>query len=115
ADRKILVERSGHETAAREGPVERQGADMILLRPGGAAVEYEIAASEAGARTIVIEQFAYGPEAEVVLGGRALVDGVEVGKFAPFHASGRDEVRQDTFSVDLATGRHRLRLEGSAA
>jgi len=44
---RILVECSGAETAAREGPVERQGADMLLLRPGGAAVEYEITGSSA--------------------------------------------------------------------
>ncbi len=114
---RTLVERSGIDTVLREGPVERQGADTALLRPGGAAVEYEIGTSgrggEAGALRLVIEQIALGSEPGVVLGGRALVDGVEIGALEPFHASGSDEVRTHEFALADRPAARRLRLESS--
>ena len=116
ATSRTLVECSGIETVLREGPVERQGADTALLRPGGAAVEYEIGTSrstERGATVLVIEQVAYGSEPSVVLGGRALVDGVAIGTLEAFHAEGRDVVRTHEFPLEDRPGPRRLRLESS--
>jgi len=112
---RTLVERTGPETAAREGPVEDQGSDMVLLRPGGAAVEYEIAASPkaTGPLTLVVEQFAYGFEPKVELGGRALVDSQEIGTLERFRASGKDEIRVVEFPLGDSGRPRRLRLESS--
>jgi len=110
---------AGHQVDSREGPIEKQGADMLLLRPGDAAVEYDISRiarrSDGREWRVVVEQFAFGTESRLELGGRVLVDDVEIGTFETFHARGRDEVRVQEFIVTLPSNARRLRLESSPA
>jgi glycosyltransferase involved in cell wall biosynthesis len=106
-----LVEHRGIDSIAREGKVEVQGADMLLLRPGGAAAEYDIEGSGGGARVIEVEQLALAVEGHVRLGGRVLVDGREVGRLPAFSAEDRDELRRQRIEVDLHADARRLRFE----
>jgi hypothetical protein len=117
APARILFERKGQEFDTCEGPVEKQGDDFLLLRPGGAAAEFDLRTvlRKTGplSATIVVEQFAYGQETGLDLGGRLLLDGVEIGVLETFRASGRDEVRSQEFEVELPPAARRLRLESS--
>ena len=45
------------------------------------------------------------------MGGRVLVDGVEVGNLEPFSASSADELREVCLEIDLPQGAERLRIE----
>jgi len=114
---QTLFERRGHEYDTREGPVERQGEDLLLLRPGGAAAEFDLRRVPRKDGTLraklVVEQFAYGAEPTIDLGGRLLLDGVPIGELESFRASGRDEARVQEFDLELARGARRLRFESS--
>jgi glycosyltransferase involved in cell wall biosynthesis len=109
-----LVEHRGIDAVAREGRVDVQGGDMLLLRPGGAAAEYDIEGSGGGARVIEVEQLALGVEGHVHLGGRVLVDGREIGRLPTFSAEGGDELRRQRLEVDLHADAKRLRFESDA-
>jgi glycosyltransferase involved in cell wall biosynthesis len=107
---RTLVDRPGWPATAHGGPVEQQGADLALLRPGGAWVEYEMQGIGPGRFAIRIDVQAFAAEGSVPLGGGAFIDGVQVGVLVPFAAGGRDEIRQFTFEVDLLVPARRLRL-----
>jgi glycosyltransferase involved in cell wall biosynthesis len=109
-----VLERAGFAADRRLGPVERQGADLALLRPGGAALEFDLPVRRAGAHRVRIEVLALGGESAVELGGRVLVDGHELGRLAPFRAAAQDELRAFEFAAELAPGA-RLRLESALA
>jgi glycosyltransferase involved in cell wall biosynthesis len=106
-----LVAHRGIDATARHGPVEVQGADMLLLRPDGAAVEYDIEGAGGGARVICVEQFVVGAESSVRLGGRVLVDDVEIGRIPITSARGKDEVVRHGLEVELDLRAKTLRLE----
>jgi hypothetical protein len=106
-----LVVHRGIDAIQREGAIDAQGADMLLLRPGGAAVEYDIEGSGGGARVLRVEQLALGSEPGVRLGGRVFVDGREIGRLAVFSARGKDEVVRQELAVELDAQAKRLRLE----
>ena len=109
---RLLLDLAAHEAVRRSGPVEQQGARYLLLRPGGAAVEYDLVAAGRGVREVELELFALGAEPGVELGGRVLVDGAEVHRIELFRAEGADRVRVETFGVELA-GRSTLRIENA--
>jgi len=95
-----------HETC------EEQGADWLLLRPGGGAVEYELTGCGGGRRELVLSVALLAAEEESVeMGGRVLVDGVEMGTLEPFCAAGADEIREICLEVDLSQDARRLRIE----
>lgn len=106
-----LVVHRGIDAAERLGPVDVQGADMLLLRPNGSAVEYDIEGSGGGMRLIRVEQLALGSEARVALGGRVFVDGLEVGRLSLTSSKGKDEVLRQEIVVELDASAKRLRLE----
>lgn len=108
---KLLLEKKAIEATHRVGPVEQQGADMLLLRPGGAAIEFDVSLVGAGLREFEVTLFALGAEGRVTLGGRVLVDGVEVGRIAPFASKGRDEHVVLRFERELGVAPRILRLE----
>ena len=108
---RLLIDLSGVDTARRDGAVEPQGADMLLVRPGGGAVEYDVSAAAGGPRILRVEQLALAVEPKVLLGGRVLVDGREAGRLEPFAAKGRDERRTDEVALDLPAGAARVRIE----
>lgn len=93
----------GHETAHREGPCEQQGADYLLMRPGGAMAEYDVG-TIAGAATLTVEIFALGAEPHTEHGGRVLVGDHEVAALPLFRADGEDELRAFEFPLELAEG-----------
>ena len=111
ADRggRPLLEASGAQARA-QGETTPQGTDWLLLRPGSAA-EYPLAGLPAGALVLELEQFALAAERDITLGGRALIDGVEVGLFAPAGAVERDRAVRQIVECDLPQGARVLRLE----
>ncbi|MCC6407220.1 MAG: glycosyltransferase [Planctomycetes bacterium] len=108
---RLLLEKKAIETSARSGPVEQQGADMLLLRPGGAAIEFDVSLVGAGKREFELELFLLGGEARVQLGGRLLLDGHELGRIAPFGTKGKDETVVVRFERELASPPRVLRIE----
>ncbi len=108
---RLLLDLEGLETSQRRGPVEQQGADMLLLRPGGAEVDYDLTLAGSGPRAVRIEIFAVGGEDAVELGGRFHVGERRVAKLAPFRAGPEDEVRAVEFEADLGPGADTLRID----
>lgn len=110
-----LAVHRGIDAEKREGAVDAQGADMLLVRPNGAAVEYDIDGAGGGARVIRVEQFSLGVERGMRLGGRVLVDGREVGRVPLSSAGGKDEIIRHDIAVDLDASSKRLRFESLGA
>ena len=106
---RILLEARGIDAVAREGPVEQQGAEMLLLRPGG-AVEYDLELAGGGPRRIEIGVWSLASEPTLELGGRVLVDGVEIGGIELACGGREDRLRSHAFSAELRSPR-RLRVE----
>ena len=101
-----------NQAAGRSGTTEPQGAQLLLLRPGpGTAAEYDLAGCGGGVREIVVRGLALGGERELVLGGRVLVDGEEIGELPDRRGGGLDEVSEDRFLVSLPARARRLRVE----
>ncbi|TDJ76027.1 MAG: glycosyltransferase [Planctomycetota bacterium] len=107
----LLLDYEGRDASQREGPVEEQGSDMLLLRPGGAAVEYDLAAAAGIEVDVGIEIFALAAEPETEHGGRVLVDGREIGRLPLLRAHGADELHKVVIATELPAGSRRLRLE----
>lgn len=107
---RVVCERRGIEAAAKAGPVEPQGADLLLVRPGG-AVEYDVAGAGGGRRKLRIEQHVVGTETSVTLGGRVAIDGKVAGTLQLAVARGKDDVIADELELDLAADAKRVRLE----
>jgi hypothetical protein len=106
-----LLVRGARECVACEGALE-QGADWLLLRPGGGAAEYELEGCGGGRRELLIRVALLAAEGESVeMGGRVLVDGVEVGVIEPFFAGVADEVREVSLELELPREAQRLRIE----
>ncbi len=112
-----LLDASGAEARRRFGPVELQGAELALLRPGGAALEYELCVASGAKLEVRVDVRALAGEGAVELGGRVLWDGSELGRIAPFRAGARDEVRRFAFALSPAGGQApaRLRIESALA
>ncbi len=107
---RVLLEVPGIQTAARHGPCEQQGSDMLLLR-GGAAAEYDLAGTGGGTRRVRIEHYALGGEPQLNLGARVLVDGAAAGEFPLFTSGGADGAHVHEFEVELGRDARRLRVE----
>ncbi len=111
-----LFDAAGVSADRREGPVDEQGADMLLLRPGGAAVEYDLGDVGPGPREVRVDVQALAAESAVALGGRVLLDGEEIGAIDAFTAAGRDEVKSFRLPARFAPGGPwRLRIESALA
>jgi glycosyltransferase involved in cell wall biosynthesis len=110
-----LAVHRGIDARRREGPIDAQGADMLLLRPNGAAVEYDIEGAGGGPRVIQVEQLVLGSEPHVRLGGRVLVDGREVGRLPVSSAKGKDEVIRQELVVEIDASSKLLRFESFGA
>ena len=106
-----LLVRGARDSASKESCVE-QGADWLLLTPGGGAVEYELNGAGGGRRAIALSIALLAVESDSVqMGGRVLVDGVEVAKIEPFFADSADEVVEVCLDVDLPSEAALLRVE----
>ena len=108
----LQLDKPGNATVARGGPVEQQGADLLLLRPGGAWIEYDARACAAGPVEVAVEVYAIANEVAVPLGGTVSIDGQVLGRIGPFHAGSKDERRTFTFRARLERTPERLRIEG---
>ncbi|HUR28070.1 MAG TPA: hypothetical protein VM509_07780, partial [Planctomycetota bacterium] len=105
----------GIDAARREGQVDVQGAEMLLLRPDGGAIEFDLAPAAGGKREIEVQVYGLGAEKRVELGGRVLIDHAEIGRIAPFSSAGKDGVRSFVFEADVPRGASSLRLESRTA
>ena len=106
-----LLVRGARDSASQESCVE-QGADWLLLTPGGGAVEYELNGSGGGRRALSLSVALLAAESDSVeMGGRVLVDGVEVAKIEPFFAGSADEVVEVCLDVELPRDAEHLRIE----
>jgi hypothetical protein len=108
-----LLDAPGAAADARVGPVDAQGADLVLLRPGGAAIEFAV--PRAHGASVRVDVLALGGEGGVELGGRILWNGAEVGAIAPFRAGARDEVRSFLYALPASGDAGRLRIESALA
>jgi len=108
----VLVELEGARTGGRSGPVEVQGAALLLLRPGGVA-EYDLSLVGAGRRTVRVEVLALGSEEHLTLGGRVSLDGRELGRLGPFRPAGEDVTEAFAFEADFPEHARTLRLEAT--
>ncbi len=107
---RTLLEFGASEACERQGPVESQGAGLLLLRPGG-AVEYDLDGIGGGPLDLSVEILALGSEPELELSGRVLLDGCEVGELGPVRAGDGDVVSEQVLALDVPAGARRLRLE----
>jgi len=111
---RILLDYTGNMTVRHKGPVEPQGADMLLLRPGGAEAAYDIELARGGEREIRIDIIALGDEETVELGGRFFVDDVKIGHLPPFTGGQQDEIHTVVFQAVLNNDAQRLRIDTRA-
>ena len=94
--------------------MQEQGREFLLLRPGGAAVEYDLEPAGRGPCEVAVDVQALGAEPRVRLSGRVLVDGREVGVIEPFRATDGDERKRFRFPVESLPAGARLRVEARA-
>ena len=106
---QTLFDVRASEADRRFGPVDAQGADYLLLRPGGAAVEFDIHGLDAGMYKLSIDVFAFGAETSVEHGGHVLLEGAACGEIALFSAQGDDETRRFEFLFEVAPEERRRR------
>jgi glycosyltransferase involved in cell wall biosynthesis/GT2 family glycosyltransferase len=106
----LLLDKAGLAAVERHGVVERQRADLALLRPGGSWVEYDASTLGPGGVELRIELELFGGEAAVELSGLVSIDGREVGRIEALHAGAVDERRSVAFVVELASPARRLRI-----
>jgi glycosyltransferase involved in cell wall biosynthesis len=115
----MLLDCPGVQADRTQGPTEAQGPDLLLLRPGGAAAEYDlhVGYGRDGARIAVrVDLAVFGGEDSVRLGGRVLLDGDEVGRLGPISAGAEDEVHSVRLEASVrngVAGRAVLRLESA--
>jgi hypothetical protein len=111
--RSTAREFRANECARRGGPVDLQGGDLLLLRPGGAFVEYDLGHMEPGALQLDLTLLALGSERDVEQGGHLSLDGVEIGRIPAFSADGEDQRPTHSFEAQLEAGGGRLRIESA--
>jgi len=99
--------------AARRGPVEAQGADLVLVRPGG-AVELDVSRARAGWHVLEIEQQAFASETGLVLAGRVAIDGRAAGAISPFVSSGSERRFRRELLIELPARARRIALSADA-
>jgi GT2 family glycosyltransferase len=92
------------------GKTARQESAWLLARPKS-AVEFAIAGMPAGPMTLELEQFQIAAESTIVLAGRALIDDVDVGRFAPSRAGAHDDFVLRRIECWVPEGARVLRLE----
>ena len=105
----VLIERAGVQTAARSGPSDVQGRDLLLLRPGSAA-EYDLSLAAGGPRRVEVELLALGTEPDLVLRGTVHVDGGLLGQIGPLTSEGQDASPAASFEAELSAGGGVLRV-----
>ncbi|MGK0219756.1 MAG: glycosyltransferase involved in cell wall biosynthesis [Planctomycetota bacterium] len=105
----LLLERPGPDSIARNGEVEPQGPDMLLLRPGANA-EYSVMGLAGGPVQVVVDVFALGVEPDVLHGGQLLLDGEVVGEMPPRSSAGEDEILRFVLDAELSATAQRLQL-----
>ena len=105
-----LLVQGARSAALIESCVE-QGADMLLLAPGGGALEFDLEGCGGGLRELALKVMLLAAEDSVEMGGRVLVDGAEVGQITPFSTDGSDEIREICLNIDIAPNAQRLRIE----
>jgi hypothetical protein len=110
---RTLLEYRGVEDAHREGNVEQQDADMLLLRPGGAAVEYEVGSLLPGPVDVVVDVRLMGGETAVPMAARLLVDGAEAGRVTDLVAGHEDAIHEWVVPCELPRDARRLRIQVS--
>lgn len=111
--RSTAREFRANEYARRGGPVDLQGEDLLLLRPGGAFVEYDLGHMEPGVLQLDLTLLALGSERDVEQGGHLSLDGVEIGRIPAFSADGKDQRPTHSFEAQLEAGGGRLRIESA--
>jgi glycosyltransferase involved in cell wall biosynthesis len=107
----VLLDLPGSASSLREGPVEEQGSGLLLLRPGGSAVEYDLSSVDTGWRVLELDLLGLAGEPDIPIGGRALLDGEKLGRVEPFRGRERDELRTMRFSIERDRPVRRLRLD----
>ncbi len=87
---------------------------MLLLGPGGSAVEYDLSTLDAGCYHVSLELLLLGAEREVAMQGHILIDGKAAGDIPFARSTGEDETRAFDFRIELDAEASRMRIENSA-
>ncbi len=99
---------------ASRGPVEKQGEDVVLIRPGsnghrsGGSVLYEFETGEAIRADLRFRTQHFRGENEVVLGGEVVVNGATVLRIPPTPGSTEARCDEHYAPVTLKKGRNRI-------
>ncbi|MEO6709191.1 MAG: glycosyltransferase, partial [Planctomycetota bacterium] len=112
---RTWIDCRGVDASRREGSVDPQGADMLLLRPENGAIEFDLASAAGGKREIEVQVFGLAGEKRVELGGRVLIDQEEIGRIAPFSSAGKEGVVSFVFQANVPRSARSLRLESRTA
>ena len=113
---QLVFDARASEATRKRGPVERQGADYLLLRPGGAEVDFDVAGLEPGDYRLQLGVFALGAEPAVEHGGHVTLGKALVGELPLFAAKGADETRRYDLTFHIArTAKSARRLTISSA
>ena len=102
---QLVFDARANEATRKRGPVEEQGADYLLLRPGGAEVEFEVTGLEPGRYTLRLEVFALGAEPGVEHGGHVKLGKSLIGELELFAAKKGDETRRFDFPFEITRPR----------
>ena len=106
-----LLEGASELAHTASGPVERQGADLLLLRPG-ARVQFEVRSPfpEPIEAVLELRLMTLGGEAGVRMVGEVALDGRTVGRVGELAASDRDQSHVLRFRLSVPPGGSRLEL-----
>ncbi len=95
------------------GPVEVQGVDWLLLRPGSAWVEYDLGALSSGNWEVQLAIHTLAVEADVEQAACLQLDGEELGRVPVLRSGDDDQTLNFTFPLRLGGGAGRLRITSS--
>ena len=88
----IVFDAVAIEATRRKGPMEQQGADMLIMRPGS-AVDFDLSNVPGGVYNLTVEIFMLGGEPEIEHGGHVSLDGELVGHIEVMTSDGEDVTR----------------------
>jgi len=108
---EIIFDRTGWETSAVTGDVNRQGADDVLIGPGAGGINYSLDGIGVGRREFTITLALRSDEESVEMGGRVLLDDLPVARFGPVYSGGKAESAKIEFKANLAHAPQYLRVE----
>lgn len=108
-NQRLLAEFSPREAQRSSGEILKQGAEMVLLRPG-AVLEFSLEGVPEGPARLEVEQFSLAGELGVRLTGRVEIEGFESHMLPPIQADKEDRAVLQAIDLRLPPGASNLRV-----